>query len=49
MAKDKCPSAETVKQLEKAQATLDFNQQKFMEVLEKIEKKVDSIYKHIFE
>ena len=49
MVKDKCPSAETVKQLEAKQATLDFNQQKFMEVLEKIEKKVDSIYKHIFE
>jgi Mg2+ and Co2+ transporter CorA len=49
MVKDKCPSAETVKQLESKQATLDFNQKRFMEVLEKIEKKVDSIYKHIFE
>ena len=49
MAKDKCPSVEIVKQLEKKQATLDFNQTKVMEVLEKIEKKVDSIYKHIFE
>jgi hypothetical protein len=49
MAKDKCPSADTVKQLEAKQANLDFNQIKLMEVLEKIEKKVDSIYKHIFE
>ena len=49
MVKDKCPSAEMVKQLEKSQATLDFNQKRFMELLEKLEQKVDDIHKFIFQ
>ena len=49
MTVHKCNQEWTIKQLEAKQATLDFNQQKFMEILEKLEQKVNDIHKFIFQ
>jgi hypothetical protein len=49
MVKEKCPSADTVKQLEAKQANLDFNQIKFMELLREVRDDVKELKKFIFE
>lgn len=49
MATHKCEQIETIKQLEKAQTNLDINQKIFMDILQKLEAKVDDIHKFIFQ
>lgn len=44
-----CEQTQTIKELEKWQATLEFNQKKFMEMLTEVREDVKEIKKFIFE